>query len=318
MKQRNREINIFNMSALDLFASALGAFILITLILLPYFPNLDPTPVKEELEKTQAGLEKSRAGLEKSQAELEKSQAELDAAKAEAQELQARLAESKSREQALQKKLKAATDQLKKEKTPPKVAFPPLDLVIALDTTDSMHEQVKGLKNEIEQIASLLLKFAPSAGIGVVDFKDRCEGRRAVNVFPLVEMNNVSIRRLSRFTRGIKRGNHTRCNEDYEEAINLALDRAVAMPWRSQAKVRLIVIISDNPAYPETQASVLQQASRFAASREGNRVSTVHVPTRGDAKGPEFLERLAKAGRGQFVGGGGSFTATILLALADT
>ena len=93
MKQRNREINIFNMSALDLFASALGAFILITLILLPFFPNLDPTPVQEKLEKTQAGL---------------------DAAAAEAKELQARLAESNAREQALQDKIKAATDQPKK------------------------------------------------------------------------------------------------------------------------------------------------------------------------------------------------------------
>ena len=301
MKQRNREINIFNMSALDLFASALGAFILITLLLLPFFPNLDPTPIQEKLDKTQEGL---------------------DAATAEAQELQAQLAESNAREQELQDKLKAATDQPKKEQTPPKVAFPPLDLVIALDTTDSMHKQIKGLKNEIGQIANLLLKFAPSVGIGVVDFKDRCEGRRATKVFPLVEMNDVSIRRLSEFTRSIKRGNYTRCNRDHEEAVNLALDRAVAMPWRSQAKVRLIVIISDNPAYPETQASVLQQAARFAASREGNRVSTVHVPTwrhaLGIAKGPEFLERLAKAGKGQFVGGGGSFTATILLALADT
>jgi len=37
MLRRNREINIFSMSALDLFASALGAFILLTLILLPYY-----------------------------------------------------------------------------------------------------------------------------------------------------------------------------------------------------------------------------------------------------------------------------------------
>jgi len=39
MKFRNREINVFSMSALDLFASALGAFILITVVLFPYFPN---------------------------------------------------------------------------------------------------------------------------------------------------------------------------------------------------------------------------------------------------------------------------------------
>ena len=39
MKSRNRELNIFSMSALDLFASAMGAFILIAFVLLPYFPN---------------------------------------------------------------------------------------------------------------------------------------------------------------------------------------------------------------------------------------------------------------------------------------
>ena len=34
-----RELNIFSMSALDLFASALGAFILIAVVIFPYFPN---------------------------------------------------------------------------------------------------------------------------------------------------------------------------------------------------------------------------------------------------------------------------------------
>lgn len=40
-RNRNREINIFSMSALDLFASALGAFILIAVIALPYYLNTD-------------------------------------------------------------------------------------------------------------------------------------------------------------------------------------------------------------------------------------------------------------------------------------
>ena len=301
MKQRNREISIFNMSALDLFASALGAFILITLLLLPYFPNLAPSLAQDKPEKTQAGA---------------------DAAETEAEELRAQLAASHVREQELQDKLKAASAQPQEQQTPTKVAFPPLDLVLALDTTGSIHAQVQGLKDEIEQIARLLLKLAPSVGIGVVDFKDRCEGYRATNVFPLVEMNNVSIHSLSGFTRGITAGGYAGCNADSEEAINLALDRAVAMPWRDQTTVRLIVVISDHPAYPETQASVLRQARQFAAAREGNRVSTVHVSTRGHAlgmtAGPAFLQRLANAGKGQFVGGGGSFTAMILLALADT
>lgn len=39
MRRKNSEINVFSMSALDLFASALGAFILLTVIFLPFFPN---------------------------------------------------------------------------------------------------------------------------------------------------------------------------------------------------------------------------------------------------------------------------------------
>ena len=39
MKKSNRELNIFSMSTLDLFASAMGAFILITLVLFPYVLN---------------------------------------------------------------------------------------------------------------------------------------------------------------------------------------------------------------------------------------------------------------------------------------
>lgn len=39
MKKRSREINVFSMSALDLFASAMGAFILVMIILFPYYLN---------------------------------------------------------------------------------------------------------------------------------------------------------------------------------------------------------------------------------------------------------------------------------------
>ena len=39
MKRRSREVSIFSMSALDLFASALGAFILLAIVMFPYFPN---------------------------------------------------------------------------------------------------------------------------------------------------------------------------------------------------------------------------------------------------------------------------------------
>ena len=46
MKTRSKDINIFSMSALDLFASALGAFILVSVVLFPYFPNTGDSEVR--------------------------------------------------------------------------------------------------------------------------------------------------------------------------------------------------------------------------------------------------------------------------------
>lgn len=44
MKLKNREVNIFSMSALDLFASGMGAFILLAVISLPFFSNISKVP----------------------------------------------------------------------------------------------------------------------------------------------------------------------------------------------------------------------------------------------------------------------------------
>ena len=65
VKTRNREINIFSMSALDLFASALGAFILIAIILLPFFPNLNANIDSEKLKRENEKLKAENEQLEK-------------------------------------------------------------------------------------------------------------------------------------------------------------------------------------------------------------------------------------------------------------
>lgn len=92
MKLRNKEINIFNMSALDLFASALGAFILISVVLFPYFPNTGDS--QERVDEVKAQLAQSNARLEQTSAELAQTSAELEEVRAQLnpaleQELQA-------------------------------------------------------------------------------------------------------------------------------------------------------------------------------------------------------------------------------------
>ena len=48
IKKRLKEINVLSMSVVDLFACALGAFILIALILFPYYLKSDPIPCPQE------------------------------------------------------------------------------------------------------------------------------------------------------------------------------------------------------------------------------------------------------------------------------
>ncbi|PCJ26897.1 MAG: hypothetical protein COA96_04515 [SAR86 cluster bacterium] len=82
MKRKNREINIFSMSALDLFASALGAFILITIVLFPFYPNTGDSPeriadVRAEVEAEIRALE---VALQAAQLEAQNNQSQLSAA----------------------------------------------------------------------------------------------------------------------------------------------------------------------------------------------------------------------------------------------
>ena len=63
MKFRSREINIFRMSALDLFASALGAFILISIVLMPNFLRAEISEAGT-IREAQAAKNEMQASLE--------------------------------------------------------------------------------------------------------------------------------------------------------------------------------------------------------------------------------------------------------------
>ena len=83
MKSRSKEINIFSMSALDLFASALGAFILISVVLFPYFPNTGDSPervaeVRAQLEQVQSELQATREQLGACESRNRQLQADLE------------------------------------------------------------------------------------------------------------------------------------------------------------------------------------------------------------------------------------------------
>ena len=83
MKARGQALNVFSMSALDLFASALGAFILLAVIALPFFANtaqLDDATLLSQIAQTREELAQAREEMAQAREEMAQAQAELEEA----------------------------------------------------------------------------------------------------------------------------------------------------------------------------------------------------------------------------------------------
>ena len=156
MKKRSRELSIFSMSALDLFASALGAFILITIVLLPFFPNLNMSGQAEaELEQTQAELAQAKAELAQAEAELEREKAKLEQAKAELERAKAKAPKTESR---LAKRVEALQQELKRAKAE------------AAKAKGQLAKQVEALQQKIDDTTVLLgIKTKAKKFVFVID-----------------------------------------------------------------------------------------------------------------------------------------------------
>ena len=80
MKSRNREINIFNLSMLDVISGAMGAFLIIMVILLPYYKK-ETIDYERELKQSRASEETARKAAQT--AETAQRAAEAAASKSE-------------------------------------------------------------------------------------------------------------------------------------------------------------------------------------------------------------------------------------------
>ena len=92
MKKRSREINVFSVSALDLFASALGAFILMSLIFMVFFSMTSRDA--GEAEEIQVALERCERELASAEARATDLGTRLAASEARNADLEARLVET--------------------------------------------------------------------------------------------------------------------------------------------------------------------------------------------------------------------------------
>lgn len=347
MKPLRRELNVFSISALDLFASGMGVFVLLAIIAIPFFPNTGDSEVRiedleGELEVAQTRVRALEGLMARMQQEsdmhsavavaLSEAQQQLEDASSQIRELEWALAQGQdaSRELELEQQLAAMREVLAEaqarvsdlEAASRELKLPPLDVVICLDVTGSMTNQVEGIKREIASLARVLDRVAPSVGIGIVAFGDR-RWTQPIHRLAIVETTRLS--RITAFINSLRANMDPNwsLNLDQPEAVATAMNEAMSMPWREASEKRYVIVITDNAAYPERVTTAIAAARSFRA-QQGHFVSAVRAnfpydPVARDAA-LRFLRDLAQAGGGNFVdaAGGESMLSTILLAILGT
>jgi hypothetical protein len=319
LTRRRGTLEIVTISALDIFASALGAFMLLTVLMMPYWLN------QPSLERARAGAEAERAAagrsLEEAQRQAEVLRAQAAAAEkglGEAQAERARAAAEldAARDRAARTPIQAAAEsrQHPLERQPGAIRIQDLDLVFVVDTTRSMRPALAGVQASLLGVVRVLARLTASLRIGVVAYRDQGDAylTRPVQLLPVTPEN---VGWLLGFVRDLGADG----GGDDPEAIDAGLEVALAMDWRGNAAGR-IVVIGDNPVHAARIGQVMQQAASFRNSAAGGRfprtVSAIY--TGEDPRIADFFGRLAEAGGGDFTQYQGQMIESILLSVLDS
>ena len=294
-----------SMSTLDLFASILGTFVLITFVLLPYYLR------QPSLERDIAQAEAETSALA---AELRLQRDKLSATQAARSEAERTLAAAQDRLASAQA-LAAAQASPKEEKKPAPSRLPTpfairdLDLVFVIDTTGSMRHELADMQANLIGVINILKRLSSSLRIGVVAYKDRGE-RYVTRDFPLRPMEGAEVRQILDFVRGLEASG----GGDDPEPVDLALKVAIDMPWRADAQGRIVVI---GDALARDRQAALARAAQFRnTTRQAELPRVVSAIYAGDEPfSARFFEQIATAGGGGYSVNQGQIIESVLLSI---
>ncbi|MDR2518842.1 MAG: VWA domain-containing protein [Spirochaetaceae bacterium] len=143
-----------------------------------------------------------------------------------------------------------------------------LDLVICLDTTSSMRDDIAslkaGLSRTLEELAGEFLDFR----VGLVLYKDYRD-EYLHKTFPFTK----DIKAFNSTLQGVRTGG----GGDIPEAVYEALhEAAVAFPWEAEA--RLIILLGDAPPHPRQKGAVSKEMVYQEANARNIKVSAIILP----------------------------------------
>jgi hypothetical protein len=157
------------------------------------------------------------------------------------------------------------------------------DLLLAIDTTGSMGDEIAYLKSELRTILAELRRSHPGLDIrlGLVAYKDQGDVY-VTRTYPFVA--NIELMQANLQAQYADGGG------DYPEAMELALARAVAQDWRPDA-VKSLLLVADAPPHDEN----IGKAWRAAEAARAKRIQIVPVAASGVGDVAEYAMRAMAA-----------------------
>ncbi|MDH3921104.1 MAG: hypothetical protein OEU25_23325, partial [Rhodospirillales bacterium] len=223
-----QSLEVLSISSLDLFASALGVFILIAILMFPYYlrqPSIEQDLAGARQELSAAGLSASAARQSAQAAAEERAQAEAELARARealrrAEALAAAatgtLAETAQDAAAAKQELGALGRKVAS------LAIIDLDLVFVMDTTGSMKNELRDIQVNLSGIIRVLHRLAPTLHVGFVAFKDK-PAKQIIRTFPMAPMTTANLELMLGFVQDLR----ARGGGDVPEPVDQALREAV-------------------------------------------------------------------------------------------
>ena len=335
LRQRDRHSVVFSLSALDLFAMGMGIFILIAVVLMPYYRNYltayDHLKKMEQAEYAAVNhiqqLDSTTSGLSaeiiRMSQEINQAQADINHMRNQTDSLKNRVRKlNRQRSQvetaSLAKKSLPVSKLDSAENDPWSVSrIRALDLVFVIDATQSMHETIDELARRITTIIRILYHIVPSIRVGMVAYRDYDLPGELLRILPLTEAMGPGLTHVNDF---IKALHHWRSpgGKSPEEALLAGMRAAHAMLFRRDAR-RTVIIISDAAAHQHEREAALALARNFSDQLSGSSLSTLHVATQAwklyGKDDRAFFSALARAGGGQAFQLAGRLVESVLLSV---
>lgn len=141
-----------------------------------------------------------------------------------------------------------------------------LDLVLVIDTTESMQFVIDEVKASMTALVSSIQKMVPTSRVGIVVYRDRGDEY-------VVKWADLSFKtaKLREFLKNITAAG----GGDWEEAVEEGLDAAMnELSWRKKSR-RVIVLVGGSPPHKEDIHAIHAMVAKFR--EQGGAVSAIDV-----------------------------------------